>query len=105
VCHPLVVRHPRTGERALYGVSGTATGIDGMIDRDAIELLRSLKLHALRADFRQSVRAAAATILVWDNLAVMHSATPTVYSDADGERRLLHRISIRADAPLRSAAS
>jgi taurine dioxygenase len=95
VDHPLVVRHPVTGRRALYGFSGTAVGIVGWDDHEAIELLLQLKRHVVDDRFRQVARAARGSILVWDNYAVVHCATPTVYSDADGERRLLHRISTR----------
>ena len=48
VTHPLVIRHPVTGRRALYGVSGTAVGIVGMDDGEAIDLLLHLKRHALQ---------------------------------------------------------
>jgi taurine dioxygenase len=103
VTHPLVVRHPSTGIAALYGVAGTAVGIVGMADDDAVELLGLLKRHALEPRFRQQATAASGHVLVWDNLAVMHSATATTYSDADGERRRLHRISTRAAGPLVAA--
>ena len=36
-----MIRHPVTGRRALYGVSGTAVGIVGMDDGEAIDLLRT----------------------------------------------------------------
>jgi taurine dioxygenase len=100
VTHPLVVRHPVSGAPALYGLSGTAVGIAGMPDGEAIPLLRLLKEHALRSVFEQRARAEVGTILIWDNIAVMHCATPTAYSDRDGERRLLHRISLRCVHPL-----
>lgn len=95
VDHPLVVRHPVTGRSALFGFSGTACGIVGWPDEEAIELLLGLKRHVIQARFRQSARADAGSILVWDNYAVVHCATPTTYTDADGQRRLLHRISTR----------
>ena len=94
--HRLVLPHPVTGRLALYGVSGTAAGIAGMDDDEAIALLIELKQHALQPQFRQTARATTGSILIWDNFAVMHSATPTEYSDEPGHRRRLHRISIRA---------
>ena len=95
VTHPLVVRHPVTGRRALYGVSGTAVGIVGMDDGEAIDLLLDLKRHALQPQFHQRARADGGSVLIWDNFAVMHCATRTVYSDAPGEQRLIYRISTR----------
>jgi taurine dioxygenase len=94
--HPLVIRHPISGERALYGISGTPVGIEGLDTAAAVELLQRLKRHALRPEFLHAATATVGSILVWDNLSVMHTATPTEYSDADGERRRLYRISTRA---------
>ncbi|SNQ46255.1 conserved hypothetical protein [Frankia canadensis] len=95
VTHPLVAVHPVTGRRSLFGFSGTAAGIVGMAEADAIELLLELKRFVLRPRFQQEVRAEVDSILIWDNWSVVHSATPTVYSDRDGERRLVYRISTR----------
>ena len=100
VAHPLVSRHPVTGRKALYGISGTAAGIVGWDEQAGIDLLVELKKHALASRFRQAARAEVGSILVWDNYSVMHSATPTEYSDEDGKRRLLYRISTRGLPPL-----
>jgi len=98
VHHPLVVRHPVTGAPALYGISGTAAGIVDLDDDEAIGLLIALKQHSLQPEFRQQATAASGSILIWDNLAVMHCATSTEYSDEPGKRRRLFRISTRATA-------
>jgi taurine dioxygenase len=100
VDHPLVTHHPVTGRPALFGFSGTASGIVGWSDADAVELLLQLKRHVLDERFRQVARADEGSILVWDNYSVVHCATATTYSDADGERRLLHRISTRGLPPV-----
>jgi alpha-ketoglutarate-dependent taurine dioxygenase len=99
VDHPLVTHHPVTGRPALFGFSGTASGVVGWSDDDAIELLLFLKQHVLDERFRQVARADEGSILVWDNYSVVHCATPTTYSDADGERRMLYRISTRGLPP------
>jgi taurine dioxygenase len=95
VSQPLVATHPVTGRRSLYGFSGTASGIVGLHEDKAVALLIEIKRHVLRPEFRQRATAAAGTILMWDNLAVIHCATPTEYSDEEGKRRLLYRISTR----------
>ena len=100
VTHPLVMRHPVTGRRALFGISGTASGIVGVDEAEAIDLLLGLKRHALQPQFRQRARVEAGTILIWDNFAVMHCATRTEYSDDDGKRRLLYRISTKGRPPV-----
>ena len=104
VDHPLVMRHPVIGRKALYGISGTACGIVGWPEREGIDLLIGLKQHTLQPRFRQSATAAVGCILVWDNFSVMHSATRTEYSNEDGKRRLLHRISTRGAPPLLAGA-
>ena len=104
VTHPLVVRHPVTGRRAVYGISGTAVGIVGMDDDEAIDVLLHLKRHALQPEFQQRGRAEVGSVLIWDNFAVMHCATPTRYSNAPGARRLLYRISTRG-VPLSDASA
>jgi taurine dioxygenase len=95
VTHSLVMSHPVTGRRSLFGFSGTAAGIVGWDERHAIDLLLEVKRHVLQPWFRQEAKVEVGSVLLWDNYAVVHSATPTVYSDVDGERRLLHRISTR----------
>jgi taurine dioxygenase len=93
VNHPLVTTHPVTKAKALYGFSGTAAGIVGMDEAQAIDLLLELKQHVLQPQFMQRAAARQGQILLWDNYSVIHCATPTRYSAADGERRFLYRIS------------
>lgn len=95
VIQPLVLAHPATGRKGLYAVSGSTIGIVGMEDEAAIALLKELKQFALQPQFIQRARAEPGSIVIWDNFAVLHSATPTEYSDEEGKRRLLHRISTR----------
>jgi taurine dioxygenase len=95
VAHPLVLRHPRTGSRQLFALAGTAAGILGKADDEARHILQALKEHAIRPEYRTEVRLAAGSFAIWDNLAVLHSATPVRYSDRDGERRRVLRVSVR----------
>ena len=100
VIQPLVLAHPATGRKALYAISGSSFGIVGMDEDKAIQLLIELKKHATQPQFVQRARAEPGSIVIWDNFAVMHSATPTEYSNEDGKRRLLHRISTRGLPPV-----
>jgi alpha-ketoglutarate-dependent taurine dioxygenase len=99
VHHRLVGRHPVTGEQMLYATAGSARGIVGMGDDEALQLLSQLKVHATQERFVAAGAARTRGVLIWDNYAVLHSATPTRYSDEDGERRRVYRISTR-DIPL-----
>jgi taurine dioxygenase len=90
--HPLIQRHPVTGRKALFGVAGTATGIEGMEEGEAMELITDLKRHVLQSRFMSSFTAKPGDLLLWDNYPLIHTATQLAYSLEDGRRRLLHRI-------------
>ncbi|HEY6869294.1 MAG TPA: TauD/TfdA family dioxygenase [Novosphingobium sp.] len=92
--HPLVMRHPVTGRKAVF-TSGTACAIEGMAEAEATALLRRLRAHCVRPEFRATYKVMPGDIVLWDNFSTMHSATPLPYSSASGERRLLHRISTK----------
>jgi taurine dioxygenase len=94
VTHPMVLRHPVTGRPALYCSTTTAYGIEGMDDEEAVELILEVKRHVLQPQFRQGHKTLPGELLIWDNFAVLHKAAPTPLSNADGERRLLHRITV-----------
>lgn len=96
VRHPLVMTHPVTGRRALYAVSGSSFGIDGMDDDEGRALLDDLKAHALRDDYRTAVRYGVGDVVMWDNLSMLHSATLT---DPD-DPRTLWRITVKPPAGL-----
>src|SRR5205809_3920175 len=46
VRHPVARKHPVTGRKALYSVSGSSFGIEGMPEDEAVSLLDELKRHA-----------------------------------------------------------
>ncbi len=75
--HPLVRRHPYTGRRALYAVSGTSFAIEGMRDDEGIGLLRELSAHATQRKYHYRMRYGVGDVVVWDNASVLHSATLT----------------------------
>jgi taurine dioxygenase len=89
--HPLVRRHPLTGRKGLYAVSGTSMGIVGMPDDEALALLRELAAHSTQPKYRFAVRYGVGDVVIWDNAAVLHSATLTDPSDA----RTLWRITVK----------
>ena len=95
VQHPLVQRHPCNGRKALYGLGGSAYGIEGMPPEQGSELLLTLRRHATQAKFCSRYKLLPGDVLIWDNLSVMHRATPISYSDAPGERRENYRISVK----------
>lgn len=92
--HPLVMVHPVTGRKGIF-TSGTAYAIRGMDDAEATALIRQLREHIVRPEHRIAYKVRAGDIVLWDNFGTVHCATPIEYSNEDGKRRLLHRISTK----------
>jgi alpha-ketoglutarate-dependent taurine dioxygenase len=74
VRHRLARPHPRTGRKALYAVSGSSFGIEGMDDGAAIELLDHLKAHATQPKYQYTYDYRVGDVVVWDNAQLLHKA-------------------------------
>ena len=74
VRHPLVRKHPFSGQPALYAVSGSAFGIEGMDDEEALALLRELSAHATQEAYCYTNNYENGDVIVWDNALLLHSA-------------------------------
>ena len=88
VIQPLVRTNAVTGRRALY-LAAHASRIEGMSLPEGRLLLRELIEHATQAHFVYRHRWQAGDLVIWDNLATMHRATP--FADTL-ERRELRRV-------------
>jgi taurine dioxygenase len=77
ITHPVVRRHPVTGRKALYAVSGSSFGIVGMPDDEARDLLDELAAHATQAEYVLSLAYGVGDVVIWDNASLLHSATLT----------------------------
>ena len=84
--------HTVTGRKGLYSPAGSIFHVEGMSEAKAHELIRRVKLHAIDEAFCYRHRYRAGDLLMWDNTATMHCATP-VGTVAESGERLLHRIS------------
>jgi len=91
VRHPLARRHPVTGRTALYAVSGSSFGIEGMAEGEARALLDDLRRHATLQKYRYRLRYGVGDVVIWDNASLLHSATLTDPDDA----RTLWRVTIK----------
>ena len=90
VRHRVARRHPVTGRTALYAVSGSSFGIEGVPDGEARALLDELKRHATLEKYRVRLTYGVGDVVIWDNASLLHSATLTDPEDA----RTLWRITI-----------
>jgi taurine dioxygenase len=97
--HPVVVRHPTSGKRILYVNSGFTTHFAGWTQQESAPLLKYLYEHAARPEFQTRFQWRDGSIAFWDNRSTWHYAA----NDYHGDRRLMHRITVRGE-PLEEAA-
>ncbi|MEI7710437.1 MAG: TauD/TfdA family dioxygenase [Rhodospirillales bacterium] len=88
--HPVVITHPDSGKKALYVNPGFTIGFEGWTADESKPLLDYLYKHAIRPEFTYRFQWQEGSLAFWDNRATWHYAL----NDYQGERRLLHRITI-----------
>ncbi len=90
ITHRIARPHPVTGRKALYAVSGSSFGIVGMPDDEARDLLDELAAHSTQARYQLRFKYGVGDVVIWDNAALLHSATLIDPDDA----RTLWRITV-----------
>ncbi len=91
--HPVARTHPETGHTTLYVQQGFVRRFapeHGIPEEEERELLRVLKLQEGRPEYTCRLRWEPGTIAMWDNRAVLHSAS----GDFWPHRRLMERLTI-----------
>jgi taurine dioxygenase len=99
ITHRIARPHPVTGRIALYAVSGSSFGIVGMPDDEARDLLDELARHSTQPKYQLRFKYGVGDVIVWDNAALLHSATLIDPADA----RTLWRITVLEES--RAAAA
>ncbi|MFD1829822.1 TauD/TfdA dioxygenase family protein [Streptomyces desertarenae] len=95
VTHPLAPVHPVTGVRALLLGSMVIPRIEGLPEADGQTLLADLLAHTTGPEYLYTHRWKQGDLVVWDNLAVLHTASPC---DSSRHPRLLVRAAVRQQA-------
>jgi taurine dioxygenase len=93
--HPVVVRHPVTGRKALFLGRRPFGYVVGMSLEDSEALLNRLWAHASQEHLAWFQKWKVGDLLIWDNRCVMHKRTAFDPS----ERRLLYRTQIKGVRP------
>lgn len=92
--HPVVIAHPLSGRKALYVNPGFTVCFEGWTAEESQPLLDYLYRQAARPEFVYRFSWRPGSLAFWDNRATWHYAV----NDYQGERRLLHRITVEGEA-------
>tara|TARA_B100000378_G_scaffold61371_2_gene45796 strand:+ start:55651 stop:56496 length:846 start_codon:yes stop_codon:yes gene_type:complete len=90
VAHPLIITHPLSGKKALFVNPAFTIGIDGMDEAGGKALLQKLFAHAMREEHTCRFKWEPGSVAFWDNRSTWHWAL----NDYQGQRRVMHRITI-----------
>lgn len=92
--HPVVIRHPASGEPVLYVNEAFTESIEGLSKRESDAILQLLFRH-VEANTRAQCRVSwtPGTLVLWDNMGVHHHAVWDYYP----ERRSGERVTARCE--------
>lgn len=93
--HPVVRVHPETGERAVVAGNWLRSFV-GLDPHDSHMVLELLQRRITEPENTIRWSWQPGDVAVWDNRATQHRAV----ADYDGQRRLLHRVSLMGEVPV-----
>ncbi|ASR02218.1 TauD/TfdA family dioxygenase [Gordonia rubripertincta] len=96
VSHPVVRVHPETGRRSLFVNPGFTSHIEGVSEAESRGILDLLYAHITKPEHIVRHRWRLGDLVLWDNRNTLHYAN----RDYGDNRRVMHRITLRGDAPV-----
>eukprot|EP01116_Phalansterium_solitarium_P009749 TRINITY_DN2402_c0_g1_i2.p2 TRINITY_DN2402_c0_g1~~TRINITY_DN2402_c0_g1_i2.p2 ORF type:complete len:282 (+),score=92.59 TRINITY_DN2402_c0_g1_i2:85-930(+) len=96
VIHPVVRRHPVTGNKCLFVSEGFTTHITDLSKKESEVILRFLFEHIQKPEFTVRWHWKVNDVAFWDNRNTQHYAT----ADYLPHRRIMHRATILGDRPV-----
>lgn len=97
--HPVVIRHPESGQATLFVNPGFTSHLQGFDPAESRAILKFLFQHAVRHEFIYRHRWQPNDLLIWDNRCTMHYAINDYEAD-----RYLHRATVVAEKPVAAAS-
>ena len=95
--HPLVREHKDTKRKSLFVNPVYTIGIEGMTDMEAFTFLSEIFDHMTQDKYIYRHQWDSDMLIMWDNRSVMHMAE----GGYDGYERLMHRITIAGESPIK----
>jgi len=95
--HPVVIRHPHTGAKALYVNPSFTQHIVGLDEAESDALLATLNHQFTRPEYQVRWSWKPHSVAIWDNRAVQHYGVP----DYGDQPRYLERVVVQGDRPAR----
>ncbi|ORY25052.1 alpha-ketoglutarate catabolism dioxygenase [Naematelia encephala] len=96
--HPVITKHPVTGDEILYVNEVFTTSIEGMKTEESKALLKFLVEYVARAlDCQARVKWEEGTVVVWDQRRAQHTA---LLDTPPGKRRHMIRITPLSNVPI-----
>lgn len=95
--HPVVIRHPVTGRKALFVSKDVVSRIVGMDEAESRALIDELEAFATQERFLYRHKWKVGDLVVWDNRSTLHQATG--YDEAK-HRRLMYRTQAKGTVPI-----
>ena len=92
--HPVVIRHPHTGQKLLYVNPGFTINFVGQTREESLPLLKELFAHAMSPTLQCRLQWEPGTVAIWDNRTTWHYAM----NDYQGYAREMHRITLSGEA-------
>ena len=94
--HPVVRRHPVTGDCSLFVNEQFTTRFVDMTEVESQPLLQGLFRHQVRPDFTCRIRWKKGSLAIWDNRSTIHYAS----NDYPNFRREMMRVSTIGEKPI-----
>jgi taurine dioxygenase len=102
VHHPVLRRHPDTGEEILYINLPDCVGISGLEEQQTLGIVKDLYDRITDPAHVHRHKWSVGDLVIWDNRTLLHSAS---WFDAERYQRRMLRTCVRGEQPVPSIAT